>query len=239
MGSTRREFLGAGATLAVGTALGGSLLGCRSDLDFDVCVIGSGFAGTHVALEAVEAGWRTLILEAGSRRNERPRDPRFGGAFEFRHSGDIRWPVNRARAIAVGGTQPEIEPRAENRVRLSSKDLDENGTPLPVVELSYSERDQQLFAEGRQVLVREAKPLSGNGASSRRRHNWRKHPAGVCRMGFSPATGVVDSDCRVFGLDNLFVSGASVFPTNRTSNPTLTVVAVALRLADHLIGHVL
>jgi len=51
--------------------------------------------------------------------------------------------------------------------------------------------------------------------------------------------GVVDSSCRVFGVDNLYVSGASVCPTAGTSNPTLTVVALTLRLADHLLERVL
>ena len=65
--------------LAAGTVLGGNLLGCRSTLDYDICVIGSGFAGTCLALEAVEAGWRTVIIEAGAKRDKRPRDPGFGG----------------------------------------------------------------------------------------------------------------------------------------------------------------
>jgi len=39
----------------------------------------------------------------------------------------------------------------------------------------------------------------------------------------------------VFGIDNLYISGASVFPTSGTANPTLTVVAMALRLSDHLL----
>jgi choline dehydrogenase-like flavoprotein len=53
-------------------------------------------------------------------------------------------------------------------------------------------------------------------------------------MHTEPAMGVVDADCRVHGLRNLYVAGSSVFPTYGCSNPTLTVVALALRLADHL-----
>jgi choline dehydrogenase-like flavoprotein len=45
---------------------------------------------------------------------------------------------------------------------------------------------------------------------------------------------VVDADCRVHGVRNLYVAGSSVFPAYGCSNPTLTVVALALRLADHL-----
>ena len=46
--------------------------------------------------------------------------------------------------------------------------------------------------------------------------------------------GVVDADCRVHGVPNLFVAGSSVFPTGGYANPTLTIVAFAIRLADHL-----
>jgi choline dehydrogenase-like flavoprotein len=60
------------------------------------------------------------------------------------------------------------------------------------------------------------------------------HHLGATRMHTDPAMGVVDADCRVHGLRNLYVAGSSVFPTYGCSNPTLTVVALALRLADHL-----
>jgi choline dehydrogenase-like flavoprotein len=55
-------------------------------------------------------------------------------------------------------------------------------------------------------------------------------------MGLDEGTAVVDGDCRVFGTDNVYVSGAAVFPAAGTANPTATVVALTLRLADHLIG---
>jgi choline dehydrogenase-like flavoprotein len=57
---------------------------------------------------------------------------------------------------------------------------------------------------------------------------------GTTRMAESPGRGVVDSDCRVFGLENLYVAGSSVFPTSGLANPTLTLVALALRLGDRL-----
>jgi choline dehydrogenase-like flavoprotein len=49
-----------------------------------------------------------------------------------------------------------------------------------------------------------------------------------------PREGVVDADCRVHGVSNLFIAGSSVFPTGGTAGPTLTIVALALRLAAHL-----
>ena len=60
------------------------------------------------------------------------------------------------------------------------------------------------------------------------------HHMGTTRMAASPREGVVDADCRVHGTANLFVAGSSVFPTSGNANPTLTIVALALRLADHL-----
>ncbi|MCF7992277.1 MAG: GMC family oxidoreductase [Thiohalocapsa sp.] len=60
------------------------------------------------------------------------------------------------------------------------------------------------------------------------------HHMGTTRMSRTPAAGVVDTDCRVHGVDNLYIAGSSVFPTSGYANPTLTIVALALRLADHL-----
>ena len=53
-------------------------------------------------------------------------------------------------------------------------------------------------------------------------------------MSDSPDTGVVDSNCKVFDIDNLYLTGSSVFPTGGWANPTLTILALAYRLADHL-----
>jgi choline dehydrogenase-like flavoprotein len=60
------------------------------------------------------------------------------------------------------------------------------------------------------------------------------HYIGTTRMAETPADGVVDSNCAVFGMENLYVAGSSVFPTAGQANPTLTIVALALRLADFL-----
>jgi choline dehydrogenase-like flavoprotein len=57
---------------------------------------------------------------------------------------------------------------------------------------------------------------------------------GTTRMGDDPATSVVDADARVHGIANLYVAGSSIFPTVGSANPTLTLVATSLKLADHL-----
>jgi choline dehydrogenase-like flavoprotein len=53
-------------------------------------------------------------------------------------------------------------------------------------------------------------------------------------MSDDPKQGVVDKNCRVHGIENLFIAGSSVFPTSGSGTPTLTLVSLALRLADHI-----
>ena len=60
------------------------------------------------------------------------------------------------------------------------------------------------------------------------------HHLGTTRMSDDPATGVVDGECRVHGIDNLHIAGSSVFPTGGWAFPTFTIVALSLRLADRL-----
>ncbi len=60
------------------------------------------------------------------------------------------------------------------------------------------------------------------------------HHIGTARMSESPSAGVVNADGRVHYVDNLYVAGCATFPTSGQANPTLTIVAMALRLAQHL-----
>jgi choline dehydrogenase-like flavoprotein len=60
------------------------------------------------------------------------------------------------------------------------------------------------------------------------------HHIGTTRMATDPGRGVVDETCRVHGIGNLYIAGCSVFPTSGWVNPTFTIVALSLRLADYL-----
>ena len=71
-------------------------------------------------------------------------------------------------------------------------------------------------------------PTDGQGAA------W--HHMGGTRMAESPANGIVDRNCKAFGIGNLYIGGSSVFPTSGHANPTYTIVQLALRLGDHLAG---
>ena len=60
------------------------------------------------------------------------------------------------------------------------------------------------------------------------------HHTGTTRMSSDPKAGVVNHNCRMHDVQNLFIAGSSIFPTQGIANPTLTIVALAIRLADYL-----
>jgi len=95
------------------------------------------------------------------------------------------------------------------------------------------ERDYGAEAE---VSVRPDQPWPWPpaGPSDSTLATWGNHHMGTTRMARTPEEGVVDPDCRVFGTENLYVAGSSVFPTGSCANPTFTIVALAHRLALHL-----
>jgi choline dehydrogenase-like flavoprotein len=66
------------------------------------------------------------------------------------------------------------------------------------------------------------------------RYTDASHHIGTTRMSTDPRQGVVDSQCKVHGIDNLFIAGSAVFPTSGHANPTLTLVALAIRLSERL-----
>jgi choline dehydrogenase-like flavoprotein len=131
--------------------------------------------------------------------------------------------------------QPEIEPRTENRVTLAKSAKDRAGDPIADLAFSYGARDRRTFEAGQSELAAQVKALGAEGAAIDRSEKWRFHPAGTLRMARDEKNGVVDPHGQLFGIDNLFVAGASTFPTSGTANPTGTIVALAHRLADHLL----
>ena len=120
--------------------------------------------------------------------------------------------------------------------------LDSLGVPRVVVDwrihdgdfagvlASVADLGRQMAAAGlgRLRKVNFAVPEPGRALST------GMHHVGTTRMARDESEGVVDTQCRVFGTDDLYVAGSSVFPTSGAANPTLTIVALALRLAAHL-----
>lgn len=130
------------------------------------------------------------------------------------------------------GALCEFLPRPDNRVTLSDE-TDHYG--LPVARFSYSQcdNDRALMAAAQDVME---KILRAAGASEVMTIARYAHLVGGARMGTDPQSGVVDSTCRSFGIPNMLITDGSVLPTQGSANPALTIMALAARTADLLVG---
>ncbi len=136
--------------------------------------------------------------------------------------------------------QCEQTPLRDSRVTLSDA-VDRFGTPIPRVHWLLGDQTrasvlafQQLIAERvEKADIGSYRPRAGN-LDELLTPTSIAHHLGTTRMSVSPSDGVVDADCRVHTCPNLYVVGSSVFPVGGYVNPTLTIVALALRLGDTL-----
>lgn len=130
----------------------------------------------------------------------------------------------------------EQRPHPENRIVLADA-RDRFGLPRAELHWHWREEEQRGLARLRELISLgfEAARLGRvHIAAEQRPDPNAHHQAGTTRMHRDPRLGVVDAECRVHGTRNLYVAGASVFPSAGFANPTLTIVALALRLADRL-----
>jgi choline dehydrogenase-like flavoprotein len=137
--------------------------------------------------------------------------------------------------------QTEQSPDPDNRVTLSDE-TDGHGRRLPLLKWRWTSEDRRRITRSRDLYA-EAFSKAGLGDFVQR--DWENgqprmlggnhHHIGGTRMSTDPAQGVVDVNTKVFGMNNLFVTGSSVFPTGGSVNPTLTIVALGLRLGNHLL----
>jgi choline dehydrogenase-like flavoprotein len=138
----------------------------------------------------------------------------------------------------------EQAPNPDSRVSLGEQ-TDALGLPEIRLDWRLSELDKRSLQEVQRTIAEE---FGRSGLGRLQIDAWvdadlstwsprvtgGNHHMGTTRMTDDPRAGVVDRDCRVHGMANLFVAGSSVFPTSGSANPTLTIVALALRMADHL-----
>ncbi|MFH2002812.1 MAG: GMC family oxidoreductase [Planctomycetota bacterium] len=137
----------------------------------------------------------------------------------------------------------EMEPQPENRVTLS-EEKDIYGQPVPMVRHGCSEVDKRSLIELHRALEEEVLRNGLGKLVSRLQEEepWpiiqdASHHMGTTRMGENPAISVVNADGRLHSVENVFIAGGSVFPTSGCANPTFTMVALSIRLAQHLKSH--
>lgn len=137
----------------------------------------------------------------------------------------------------------EIEqvPDPENRIVLDARD-DAFGSARPELTLRLTPQEREGHERGLELAASEfGLDVSRSMKQMRlkldgRRYGFFWHHMGTTRMDGDPSRGVVDLNCRVHGMSNLFIAGSSVFPTGGCAPPTLAIVALALRIADEIVG---
>lgn len=163
----------------------------------------------------------------------------------------LRWnSVKRNANNVYVVVRAEQAPNPNSRVTLT-RETDALGIPRIALDWRFSDIDKRTVSTLMSVFDRELQRcklgrletspwLADGGPEWETDPLISNHPIGgyhhmgTTRMASSPRHGVVDADCRIHGLANLYVAGSSVFPTGGWANPTLTILALTLKLADKL-----
>jgi choline dehydrogenase-like flavoprotein len=142
-------------------------------------------------------------------------------------------------------TRQEQAPNPSSRVTLSAE-KDAMGMPRVKLDWQLTELDKRSIRTYYKLLGQE---MGRSGVGRVQLRDWLlsdddrtwppfisggRHHMGTTRMHGDPKQGVVDANCRVHGIGNLYVAGSAVYPTSGSANPTLTLVALSLRLSDYL-----
>jgi len=148
--------------------------------------------------------------------------------------------ASNAKAYSLGCGM-ELAPDPDRRLTLSGE-KDALGMPRLKLDMRIADSDFALYRQtlvelGRQLLASKTGLLRINYTQREqwlKTMDWGNHHLGTTRMSNDPKQGVVNADSMVHGVNNLYVAGSSVFPTYGSSNPTLNLIALTLRLGDHM-----
>jgi choline dehydrogenase-like flavoprotein len=180
-----------------------------------------------------------------SRKRDYPRS--FGIQFNYQNHRSVGWARNvkgmgnsykqavKARYPAYLTFTPyqEMLPNPESYIDLDYEHADEYGLPRAQRHWKLSDSDWKLHNDMKAhcKAILESSNAQIHSVSSAPETN---HEIGGCRMGNDPQTSVLDKFCRSHDVPNLYVVDASVFPSASEKNPTLTIMALASRTADHI-----
>jgi choline dehydrogenase-like flavoprotein len=181
--------------------------------------------------------------------HERKRDyaRSFGVQFNYQNHRTAGWArsirgMGKAYKEAVKARYPaylvftgyhEMLPNPDSYIDLDSEALDEYGLPQPRRHWKLTDSDWKLHGDMNKwcKAILDSSRAQIHSTSPNPATN---HEVGGCRIGSDPKTSVVDPFCRSHDVSNLYVVDASVFPSSSEKNPTLTIMALATRTADHI-----
>lgn len=157
------------------------------------------------------------------------RVPGFGAAFKQR----VR--ALQPALLQMGGFG-KVVARPENRVLVDAAQTDRHGIPIPVVQFSYSDNDRALWRDMSGALE-EIYQKAGTELffKDQQMNGFASHEVGTCRMGADPATSVLTPFNQAHEVPNLFVVDGSAFVSFPEKNPTLTIMALAVRASRHIV----
>lgn len=133
--------------------------------------------------------------------------------------------------IFVTGEDP---PQASNRITFHESEKDQNGLPVPILEYSSHPNSVAMHGHSAQQCKSIYESLDARRFKAIQHAGGGCHNMGVARMSKDPADGVTNRWGRVHDIPNLYVSDGSAFTSSGAANPTLTIVALAIRQADHI-----
>jgi len=138
-----------------------------------------------------------------------------------------------AYAAFYVGAGAEMKISLANRITLSKTRTDVFGRPTAHLIFNFAQEDLALLDRARTLIRGWLTQIRATGVREAE-VAWSRHHQGACRMGVNSATSVVDRNLRVHETPNLYICGSEVFATGGAMQPSLSIAALSLRLADHL-----
>ncbi len=188
-----------------------------------------------------------------SEETHRPPDANFAGGYLLQSIGVM--PVTYASQVARGrglwgmalrdhlrgynhtagiNILGDCLPSPDNYLELADE-RDARGLPKPMIHFMNGENERRMTAHA-ESLMRAI--WSQAGAENIWAFPRNAHTIGTCRMGGDPSSAVVDADGKAFDVPNLYIADNSIFPSALSANPALTIMALALRIADRFLERV-
>lgn len=178
-------------------------------------------------------------------------DPRKAMQSTLGHWGEMAAKAAEVKEGAITrafelNTRIEQAPNPNSRVTISTE-KDALGMPKTDLHWEMTDLDKRSIRRLHQLIAQQ---MGMAGVARVKLHDYLQdeednitwpegtnggwHHMGTCRMSDDPKTGVVDANCQIHGIENLYVAGSACYATSGAPNPTLTLVALSLRLSDHL-----
>ena len=128
----------------------------------------------------------------------------------------------------------EDPPQASNRITFDDTERDQYGLAVPTLHYSFHENSLAMFAHGKKQCEALLESMGGQKPATTIDAGGGCHNMGVARMSASKNDGVSNRWGQTHDIANLFITDGSLFSTSAAANPTLTIVALAIRQADHI-----